>query len=82
MLNFGIFFETALAAVLQYTPGLNEGLRLRPMNFTWWLVALPFSLVIFIYDEVRRWLMRRNPGGMVFINKLFGGDILLLLLLL
>merc|ERR1712025_217477 len=65
MLNFGLFFETALAALLQYTPGLNTGLRLRPMNATWWFIAFPFSLLIFLYDEMRRYLLRREPGGWV-----------------
>merc|ERR1711931_369747 len=65
MLNFGLFFETALAALLQYTPGLNTGLRLRPMNAPWWFIAFPFSLLIFVYDECRRYFLRRNPGGWV-----------------
>lgn len=65
MLNFGLFFETALAALLQYTPGLNTGLRLRPMNASWWFIAIPFSLLIWVYDELRRFFMRRNPGGWV-----------------
>merc|ERR1719427_2436659 len=65
MLNFGLFFETALAALLQYTPGLNTGLRLRPMNWSWWFIAFPFSLLIFIYDETRRYLLRKYPGGWV-----------------
>jgi len=65
MLNFGLFFETALAALLQYTPGLNTGLRLRPMNASWWFIAIPFSILIFIYDELRRYFLRRYPGGWV-----------------
>merc|ERR1712180_379520 len=65
MLNFGLFFETALAALLQYTPGLNTGLRLRPMNWPWWFIAFPFSLLIFVYDECRRYFLRRYPGGWV-----------------
>jgi len=65
MLNFGLFFETALAALLQYTPGLNTGLRLRPMNASWWFIAFPFSLLIFVYDETRRYFLRKYPGGWV-----------------
>merc|ERR1711990_533807 len=65
MLNFGLFFETALAAFIQYTPGLNTALRLRPLNAPWWFIGIPFSLLIFIYDEIRRFLLRRNPGGWV-----------------
>jgi sodium/potassium-transporting ATPase subunit alpha len=62
---FGIFFETALACLLAYTPGLNHGLRMYPLKFNWWLPALPFSLAIFVYDEVRKYLIRRYPGGWV-----------------
>uniref|UniRef100_A0A4W4FX03 Sodium/potassium-transporting ATPase subunit alpha n=1 Tax=Electrophorus electricus TaxID=8005 RepID=A0A4W4FX03_ELEEL len=29
----------------------------------WWLCALPYALLIFIYDETRRYILRRNPGG-------------------
>ncbi|XP_059138718.1 sodium/potassium-transporting ATPase subunit alpha-like [Physella acuta] len=64
-LTFGLFFETALAAFLCYCPGLDKGLRMQPLRFTWWLVALPYSLAIFIYDEVRKFILRRHPGGFV-----------------
>ncbi|XP_034238988.1 sodium/potassium-transporting ATPase subunit alpha isoform X5 [Thrips palmi] len=62
-LNFGLVFETALAAFLSYTPGMDKGLRMYPLKFVWWLPALPFTLSIFIYDEVRRFYLRRYPGG-------------------
>uniref|UniRef100_A0A1W7RA69 Sodium/potassium-transporting ATPase subunit alpha n=1 Tax=Hadrurus spadix TaxID=141984 RepID=A0A1W7RA69_9SCOR len=64
-LNFGIFFETVLAAFLSYTPGMDAGLRMYPLKFNWWLPALPFSLLIFVYDECRRLILRRRPGGWV-----------------
>lgn len=64
-LNFGLVFETLLAVFLQYTPGLNIGLRLRPLNATWWFVGMPFSLLIWIFDETRRYLLRKYPGGWV-----------------
>nr|CAD7260090.1 unnamed protein product [Timema shepardi] len=62
-LNFGIIFETCLAAFLSYCPGMDKGLRMYPLKFVWWLPGLPFMLSIFIYDEVRRFYLRRNPGG-------------------
>ncbi|KAJ8925600.1 hypothetical protein NQ315_009440 [Exocentrus adspersus] len=31
-LNFGLVFETALAAFLSYTPGMDKGLRMYPLN--------------------------------------------------
>merc|ERR1712012_628101 len=64
-MNFGLFFETALACVLSYTPGMDKGLRMYPLKFNWWLPAIPFSILIFCYDETRKFLLRRNPGGWI-----------------
>ncbi|XP_045626278.1 sodium/potassium-transporting ATPase subunit alpha [Procambarus clarkii] len=63
VLNFGLCFETALAAFLSYAPGMDKGLRMYPVKFYWWLPAIPFSLLIFVYDECRRFILRRTPGG-------------------
>ncbi|XP_077985595.1 sodium/potassium-transporting ATPase subunit alpha-3-like isoform X1 [Glandiceps talaboti] len=65
MLNFGLFFETCLAAFLSYCPGMDVALRMYPLKFLWWIVPMPFSLIIFIYDECRRYVLRHNPGGFV-----------------
>merc|ERR1711874_203979 len=62
-MNFGLFFETALAAFLSYTPGMDKGLRMYPLKPTWWLPAIPFSVLIFVYDETRKTLLRRNGPG-------------------
>jgi sodium/potassium-transporting ATPase subunit alpha len=35
MLNFGLFFETALAAILSYTPGLDKGLNMYPLKYAY-----------------------------------------------
>lgn len=32
-LNFGIVFETALAAFLSYCPGMDKGLRMYPLKY-------------------------------------------------
>jgi len=64
-MNFGLVFETVLAAFLSYCPGMDKGLRMYPLKFNWWLPALPFSLLIFCYDETRKFLLRRNPGGWI-----------------
>ena len=61
MMNFGIVFETALACFLSYTPGMDKGLRMYPLYFQWWLPAIPFSILIFVYDECRKTLLRRLP---------------------
>lgn len=41
-------------------------LHLSPVFFLrilWWCCALPYSFLIFVYDEVRKFILRRNPGG-------------------
>jgi len=58
-MNFGLFFETALACLLCYTPGMDKGLRMYPLKINWWIPALPFSLLIFCYDETRKTILRR-----------------------
>jgi sodium/potassium-transporting ATPase subunit alpha len=59
----GLFEETLLAAVLAYMPGTDVALRMYPLEWHWWLVPMPFSLMIFIYDEVRKYLLRSQPAG-------------------
>merc|ERR1711962_1142499 len=64
-MNFGLVFETLLAAILSYTPGMDKGLRMYPLKINWRLPAIPFSILIFCYDETRKFLLRRNPGGWI-----------------
>ncbi|KAF7490924.1 Sodium/potassium-transporting ATPase subunit alpha [Sarcoptes scabiei] len=64
-LNFGLIFETVLAAFLSYCPGMPVLLRLYPLKFSWWLPAIPFSILIFVYDEIRRYILRHRSGGWV-----------------
>ncbi|XP_041958765.1 sodium/potassium-transporting ATPase subunit alpha-1-like isoform X1 [Alosa sapidissima] len=65
VLIFGLCEETALAAFLSYCPGMDVALRMYPLKPLWWFCAMPYSLLIFIYDEVRKYILRRNPGGWV-----------------
>merc|ERR1711892_16680 len=64
-MNFGLVFETVLAAFLPYTPGMDKGLRMYPLKINWWLPAIPFSILIYCYDETRKFLLRRSPGGWI-----------------
>jgi len=65
VLNTGIIFETLLAAFMCYTPGLDKALRVYPLRIWWWFPAMPFSLLIWVYDELRRLILRKYPGGWV-----------------
>merc|ERR1711943_15541 len=79
-MNFGLFFETMLAAVLAYTGPIGRALGPPPIRLTHWFPAMPFSIFIFSYDETRKFLMRttsevtvsesgrsvRNPGWLEY----------------
>merc|ERR1719497_281172 len=56
----GLFEETLLAALLAYMPGTDAMLRMYPLEWTWWFVPMPFSLIIFCYDETRKYLLRKG----------------------
>jgi len=32
-------------------------------SWRWWFAPLPFSILIFTYDECRRYILRRHQGG-------------------
>ncbi|XP_004688431.1 PREDICTED: sodium/potassium-transporting ATPase subunit alpha-4 isoform X2 [Condylura cristata] len=63
VLLFGLLEETLLAALLSYTPGMDKALRMYPLKIFWWCCALPYSILIFIYDEIRKLIIRTHPGG-------------------
>jgi sodium/potassium-transporting ATPase subunit alpha len=67
VLNSGLLFETLLAVVFVYTPPLNWFIFTRPLKFVYWLPGLPFSVLIFAYDELRKFLIRLHPRG--FVNR-------------
>merc|ERR1712226_477439 len=61
----GLVFETALVVFLCYCPGLESALRTMSLHFWWWMPAIPFAIFIWCFDETRRYIMRKNPGGWV-----------------
>jgi sodium/potassium-transporting ATPase subunit alpha len=80
-MNFGLFFETWLSAVLAYSAFAQNAFKTRPIRFVHWFPAMPFSIFIFVYDETRKFLLRttsevsidkktgraiRNPGWLEY----------------
>merc|ERR1719409_954377 len=72
-MNFGLFFETLLAAYLAYWPVLCTAFGTREIRLVHWFTAMPFSLMIFGYDETRKYLMRATSP--VTIDKGTGQSI-------
>jgi len=67
-MNYSLFFETILGAFLVYVPVSNTVTGTRPLRFTWWTAAVPFSLAIYIYDEMRKGWIRKNRHGWIHRN--------------
>jgi len=57
-MNFGLIFETMLAAILCYTPGVTTALGTRPVKLVHWFPGCLYSIFIFWYDELRKAIMR------------------------
>merc|ERR1712167_263745 len=46
--------------VICYIGPITIALGTRPLRFTHWTTGIPFSIFIFLYDEARKYLMRRT----------------------
>jgi sodium/potassium-transporting ATPase subunit alpha len=58
VLSLGL--ELIIAIGIVYIPLLNRGLNVSPLRLVEWLPGLPFGLFIFVYDEMRKYLIRRH----------------------
>ena len=63
LMNFGLLFETILGAAVCFVPFLNVALQTRPLRLTHWFPGMPFMVLIFMYDETRKYLMRNGGLG-------------------
>lgn len=60
-LCFALVFETCLAILLVYVPFLNSAFNTYPLQWQHFAFpAMAFSLLIFLYDETRKFIIRRD----------------------
>lgn len=71
VLNFSMIFETCIACFLCYTPGMKEGLHMYPVKWQWWCVPLPFFFLILIYEECRKFIIKKRPHGWVALETYY-----------
>merc|ERR1719383_443643 len=67
-MNWSLMFETILGAFLCYISICNEAMGTKPIDFVWWTPAVPFSLAIYSYDELRKGIIRAYPDGWLRYN--------------
>lgn len=68
VLNFSLLFETGVAILLLYTPGLQLVFSTRPILAVYWLCGAPFALGIFLIGELRKYIIRAYPGMFIFLD--------------
>lgn len=71
VLNAGIFAELSLAALAVYCPGLRLLLNFEPITLDLVIPTIPFAIIIFSFDEVRKMLIRMYPGGLIDIETYY-----------
>jgi sodium/potassium-transporting ATPase subunit alpha len=62
--------ECVIASMLIYIPFISRGLAISPLRAVEWLPGVPFGLLIFGYDEGRKWFIRKH---LVHLNKTGAG---------
>lgn len=67
-LNAGIGVEITLCLLIVYVPGLNTVLGARPLSYEYWLIPLPFAVVIIAIEESRKAAIRRY-GQIPIVKK-------------
>ncbi|PXF41326.1 Sodium/potassium-transporting ATPase subunit alpha [Gracilariopsis chorda] len=67
-LVFALVIEVFVSLVLVNAPVFRPGLDIRPLKWTHWVLSVPFGVLILVYDECRKWCIRkhiRNSSGLI-----------------
>jgi len=68
LMNFGIVLEVFLISCLVYIKPLAGFLGFSGVAPLFWTLPLPFFVIIFVFDELRKLLVRRDFNGWVKRN--------------
>lgn len=71
VLNFGIFQEICLIALLVYAPFLNYAFGTRGLDAIDWVIAIPFAVAVVIYDENRKYWFRKLGKNSWFYKNFY-----------
>ncbi|XP_018416834.1 PREDICTED: potassium-transporting ATPase alpha chain 2-like [Nanorana parkeri] len=62
---YGLLSQVAIGAFLCYIPGMDDALHFMPIRVQYWFVGIQYTIMILVYDELRKLLMRKYPGSWV-----------------
>jgi len=57
-LNVGLLEETLLGLALSYVPFCNTAFKTASLDYFMWFYAIPFAILILVFDEIRKMMMR------------------------
>jgi len=60
VLNVGLVEELVLGMALVYVPFCHEAFKTKDLDFEMWCYGVPFSILILVYDECRKYFLRRE----------------------
>jgi len=73
-LNIGLFEETVLAIALVYCPPFQDAFGTESLDFKMWCYGVPFSLLIWVYDELRKWRIRVERAAQEKVQLAYNED--------
>lgn len=68
VLNIGLFTMLTIVCLLSYVPPLRIVWGTRPLYVLYLFIGIPYSMLILVYDEARKLVIRMYPKGWVYRN--------------
>ncbi|XP_078387905.1 potassium-transporting ATPase alpha chain 2-like [Cetorhinus maximus] len=63
VLWLGLLSQVGIALLFCYCPGMQSSLHFTHLRVQYWFVVAPFAILTFVYDEIRKFFIRRYPGS-------------------
>lgn len=61
--------EAIIALLVVYVPAFQQGLNVVPLRLIEWLPGVPFGLFIVVYDEARKFFVRRHMTRCIAVQE-------------
>ncbi|KAI8105250.1 hypothetical protein M9435_000418 [Picochlorum sp. BPE23] len=68
VLNAGFLTMILFVCLISYVPFLRIVWTTRPLFVLYMFIGVPYAMFIFVYDEIRKMIIRNYPKGWVFRN--------------
>jgi sodium/potassium-transporting ATPase subunit alpha len=68
VLNAGLFTMILFVCLISYVPPFRIVWTTRPLYVLYMFIGVPYAMFIFVYDEIRKSIIRMYPRGWVYRN--------------